>query len=332
MSVGLNLSTDAFAGNRYDFDLAADYLELKAFFSPDNQALSQDITDALELAAEMDYEGVDEELKERGEAASGAVGRISERCRVLADTYPFEVDEEGEVINFQSDDLSFGQAAYLISLVLSHLKSVSDVLYGTPVYPSSDEERNLRKYFQYFATAALAAEVGGPAWSFGFPRPDRTGFIEKLTEIWSVLKDGRVCVNPTAPTQPKDDQIDVFAWREQQDGLPGFLLAAAQVATGANWKNKSIKAHIAGVFTNRWFQPQPVTTFVAYHIIPFARTDLEFQDDVRVLGNILHRLRLPIRVMEANALSKRGVMIEAFDELKNVVDWLKSYEQRASIV
>ena len=330
MSVPLYLPPDAFAGNRNDPDLAADYLELTAFFSPDDQALSQSITDALELAAEEDYETVEEELQAREEAASSAIARISQRRRILDDAYPFDVDDAGDIVRFKSRDLSFGQAAYLVSLVLSHLSSVSDVLTGTPVYPTDAEIRDLRNYFQYLATAGLAAEIGGPAWSFGHPRPDRTGFIEKLTEIWAVLRDGRVNRDPSAPARPKDDQVDVFALRKHRDGLPGFLLAAAQVATGANWKDKSVKTQVAGVFATRWFSPQPVTTLVAYHIVPFARPDDKFRDDVLVLGNILHRLRLPFRVMEAEELVRRGVAIEAFDELPNIVAWLRNYERRGA--
>ena len=331
MSVPLYLPPDAFAGNRSDPDLAADYLELTAFFSPDDQALSQAITDALELAAEEDYETVEEELHAREEAASSAIARIGQRRRILGDAYPFNVDDAGDIVMFKGGDLPFGQAAYLVSLVLSHLSSVSDVLTGTPVYPTDAEIRDLRNYFQYLATAGLAAEIGGPAWSFGHPRPDGTGFIEKLTEIWTALRDGRVHRDPSAPARPKDDQVDVFAWREHRDGLPGFLLAAAQVATGANWKDKSVKTQVAGVFAARWFNPQPVTTLVAYHIVPFARPDDQFRDDVLVLGNILHRLRLPFRVMEAEELAEKGVAIEAFDELPNIVAWLRDYERRGAV-
>ena len=330
MSVTLYLPPDAFSGNRNDPDLAADYLELTAFFSSGNQALSQSITDVLELAAEEDYETIEEELQAREEAASSAIARIGQRRRVLGDAYPFDVEDAGDVVTFECGDLSFGQAAYLISLVLSHLSSVSDVLTGTPVHPTADEIRDLRNYFQYLSTAGLAAEIGGPAWSFGHPRPDGTGFIQKLTEIWTALRDGSVKRDPSAPAQPKDDQVDVFAWREHRDGLPGFLLAAAQVATGANWKEKSVKTQVAGVFAGRWFNPQPVTTLVPYHIVPFARPDDKFRDDVLVLGNILHRLRLPFRVMEAEELAKRGVAIEAFDELPNIVAWLQDYQRRGA--
>jgi len=106
------------------------------------------------------------------------------------------------------------------------------------------------------------------------------------------------------------------------------LLAAAQVATGANWKSKSVKSQVAGVFASRWFNPQPVTTLIAYHIIPFARPDNMFRDDVLVLGNILHRLRLPFRVMEAEDLVRNGVAIETFEKLPQVITWLQDHEHR----
>ena len=112
----------------------------------------------------------------------------------------------------------------------------------------------------------VTAEVGGAAWSFGFPRPDGTGFIRKLSEIRAVLKDGSVKADPASPTAPKDDQVDVFASRGQRDGLPGFLLIAAQVAAGRNWKDKSIKSHIDRVFPARWFERPPATEMVAYHL------------------------------------------------------------------
>ena len=144
-----------------------------------------------------------------------------------------------------------------------------------------------------------------------------------------MLRDGSVKADSAAPAAPKDDQVDVFAWREQRDGLPGFLLVAAQVATGGSWKDKSIKSHIDRVFPARWFDRPPATEMVAYHVIPFARPDDKFRDDVLVLGNVLHRLRVPRRVTEAAGLARNGVMIEAIDQLEAATEWLRLYVERA---
>ena len=329
MSGVVYLPPDEFDGSQKpDLDLAADYLELTAFFSIDQQALSQDIVDTLDLSADGGFKDVDEEIRTREDIATGAISRMDFRRRILKVAYPFDLDETGAVVTFTANEPTLGQTAYLVSLVLSNLRSVSPLIGDATVYPTCDEVRDLRQYFQYFATAAIAAEVGGPAWSFGYPRPDSTDFIKKLTAIWNVIKDGNVEADPSAPAHPKDDQIDVFARREQRDELPGFLLVAGQVATGAKWKEKSIIGHVSGPFYQRWFGRMPVTQLVPYHIIPFARPDEQFRDDVLILGNVLHRLRLPYRVDEAEGLVEKGILVEAFDELGAAVDWVKEYGSR----
>ena len=67
---------------------------------------------------------------------------------------------------------------------------------------------------------------------------------------------------------------------------------------------------------------------VAYHVIPFARPDEKFRDDVLVLGNVLHRLRVPLRVSEAASLVSNGVAVEAFDLLDGASEWIQSYVKR----
>lgn len=328
MSVALYFPLDEFGKENPNFDFSADFLELSAFFSVDSQSFTKDLIGASDIAADEDYADVDEEVTFREEIVSATVTRLDGRARALGTSYPFELDTNGDVLTFSRQNLTHGQAAYLLCLVLSHLKSVSPVLDGSTVYPSDAEIRDLRQYFQYFATAALAAEIRGKAWSFGHPRPDKTGFHTKLQEIWRELKDGVVQRARGAPQRPQDDQIDIFAARLHPDGLPGFLLAAAQVATGKNWRGKSIRSHLTDVFMKRWFGEQPVTQMICYHIIPFSRPDDAFFDDCRVMGNVLHRLRVPYRVEEAVLLSAEGVEIEAFDQLPQAVEWLTAYGRR----
>ena len=330
MNVSVYLPTDEFGGtNPPDLDLAADYLELKAALSPAGQSFSAEIVKGLEIPADEEYTSVNEEIEAREAVATGAVTRIGSRQRVLGQAYPFSTDEPGSTISFLAPKPGLGQAAYLIALILSNLRAITPLLDRPELHPSEDEVKALREHFQYFATAALAAEVGGPAWSFGFPRPDGSGFLTKLSEIWGDLKDGAVNPHPSAPASPKDDKIDVFAWREHTDGLPGFLLAVAQVATGGDWKDKPIKSQVKDIFPKRWFSPVPVTEWVAYHVVPFARPDDLFRDDVLVLGNVLHRIRVPKRVLEAERRLGQGLGIEAFDRLQVAADWVGSYLKNA---
>ncbi len=64
-------------------------------------------------------------------------------------------------------------------------------------------------------------------------------------------------------------------------------------------------------------------------IVPFVVGDEQFIDDVRVMGNVLHRLRLPRRVAEAEPLVEAGATIEGYDRLLEAVQWVTDYRERA---
>lgn len=324
------LPADEFGGSGpINYNVAADFLELEAFFSEEKYALISLIATELEMARDGDFDTVDEEITERDDVAAGAALFVSNRKRALAEAYPFDISEDGRLVTCEINALSHGQAAYLISLVLSNLRAITPLLDGSGMHPTQAEVASLRQYFQYFATAALAAEIGGQAWSFGFPRPDHSGFLSKLKEVWTVLKDGTVDPEEgEVPSNPKDDGIDIFAGRVHADGLPGFLFAAAQVATGANWREKSLRGHLDHVFFRRWFSRQPATPPLPYHIVPFALPETGFRNLVNDLGNVLHRLRVPLRVEQAGKLREQGIEIEAFDQLDGAKEWVRRYASR----
>ena len=71
----LNFPSDEFAvGKSINIDIAADYLEMSALFSKESQSFSEDIVNALELAADTEYDDVDAEVRTRG-------GSCRESCR-----------------------------------------------------------------------------------------------------------------------------------------------------------------------------------------------------------------------------------------------------------
>ena len=330
MTSSLYLPTDAVTGRTIDFDLAADFLELAAFFSDDSTVATSDLANTASIAAAEDHADLEDEIDNgEEEIVSGAVNRLALRARIIGCSYPFVLDDGGDILTCTLNDESFGQAAYALSLVLSNLESLSPILSGSPLHPADDEVRKLREYFQYFATAALAAEVSGDAWSFGFPRPDQSSFVDKLRRVWNVLRDGKIGTQIGAPAQPKDDQVDVFAARLHHDRLPGFPLAEAQVTTGKNPDRKSLKGHLSA-FKSRWFATHPVTEFIAYMIVPFAVKDSQFVDYVRTMGNVLHRLRVPRRVAEANELVTSGRTIEGYEYLSEAARWVAKYRLRGN--
>ena len=330
MAVALYLPADSLRSHPIDFNLAADFLELSAFFAETSSAPTSEIKNAIDIGASEDYLDVDDELRSGSEeVVSATVGLIEARESALGPAYPYRLDEEGDILECVWKGHSLGQTAYVLCLILSNLRSISPILDGSPAYPDEAQVRKLRVYFQYFATAALAAEIGGASWSFGFPRPDHSSFLTKLKAIWQVIGDGRVEAQAGSPNRPKDDQVDVFAARPHPDRLPGFLLAAAQVATGRDWKNKPLRGHLSA-FKSRWFGRQPATDFIPYMIVPFARSREDIVDDVRVMGNMLHRLRVPRKVEEAKRILGAGFAIEAYDRLEEAVRWVADYRSPAA--
>ena len=325
---------DDITGVRNNIDLALDWPKLTAFLARDSLAFSTDIANQITIAsgsiakgknAFLPYEGTDIEIEN---IVVRTVERAEDRSRSLGLSYPFDLDSRGNILRYNTDS-DLGQTAYLLCLVLSKLDTLSPILCGSSLHPDKSEVKRIRQYFQYFATAALAAEIQGQAWSFGFPCLDRSGFVTKLEEIWATLRDGNVGIQQGAPPHAKDDQIDVFAARLHLDRLPGFPLLAAQVATGQDAWQKSLKGHV-DVFRSRWFHSPPVTDFIPYIIVPFASEDREFIDHVRVGGNVLHRLRLPRRVSEAQELVRSGVSIEGYAQLAGAMEWVADYRSRAT--
>lgn len=330
MTVALYPPIDSLTGHPIGFNLAADFLELSAFFAETRSVPASEIKNAMDIGAPEENRDVDKEMREGSEGiVSATVELIETRRGALGSAYPYKLDDTGDILECEWKSNSLGQTTYVLCLLLSNLRSISPILDGSTAHPDDTEVSELRQYFQYFATAALAAEIQGTAWSFGFPRPDHSSFLAKLAEIWQVIRDGHVSAQVGAPARPKDDQVDVFAARPHPDRLPGFLLAAGQVATGGNWKEKSLTGHLSA-FKSRWFGAQPVTDFIPYMIIPFAQPDEEFIDDVRTMGNVLHRLRVPRKVEEAEQLQKAGVGIEAYDRLEEAGQWVADYRSRVA--
>ena len=326
MSLGLYVPLDGLSVGRRESDAAADFLELSAFFSTDGFVRTSDVANEVSIGSNEEAVSIDDEMRDgTEEIVSVVVQRIEARNEVLGSVYPFMLDSNGDILTFEAVGDCLGRGAYILSLVLSNLRT--PLLAGSPLMPNDSEIVSLRRLFQHMSTAALAAEVQGVAWSFGSPRPDGSSFLDKLKEIWVTVNDGTVGRNLGAPDRPQDDKIDVFAARLHPDRLPGFLFAVAQVATGSNWAEKSLIGHL-DAFKRRWFVKAPVTRFIPYMIIPFALDDLTLLDHVVFLGNILHRLRVPLRVSEAQELVEAGVKIEAYNELQRVVEWVVSYRDR----
>ena len=106
MTEKVYLPTDEFEGaGQPDLDIAADFLELSAFFSDEGFSLVQSIVDSLELAGADDFKTVEDEITRREEVTSGAALTILDRNRALGSSYPFRISDDGRVISSEFSNL-----------------------------------------------------------------------------------------------------------------------------------------------------------------------------------------------------------------------------------
>lgn len=253
---------------------------------------------------------------------------IRERMEFLEDCYPFRFSENNEELIYNKDDLNNGSVIYLFCLFLSNTNN-DDIFDDDSFFEINYKVRDL---FQACATWAAAGEVEGHAYSFGFPRPDRSGFLVKLTAIYQHFSDGKVRNTPLpgSSVSPKDEEIDVIAWHPRQDKAPGTYYLLGQAASGHNWLDKSIMG-IIDAFHEIWFEIPPASKstpaiFIPFNIIPNKAETREERISMltRKFGSIFYRYRMPPLAKKGLEISKidQGLTIERTAELNQISDWV----------
>lgn len=252
---------------------------------------------------------------------------LSDRNTSLEDCYPFVIAKSGYRITLKSE-LTVGQSVYLFCLLLSNCRR-GDVLSGTWL-PDVEPARDL---FQACSTVAAAAEVRGCAISFGWPRPnDNPPFLSKLKEVYASFGEGIPVAAPIpgAEIHVKDAEIDIIAWRPRPDRSAGTTYLLGQVASGADWTEKTLKGGI-DYFHRVWFTRPPASTAAATIFIPFAvppGNNGTRRDRMELLsskfGIILDRLRIPLLTSEGVTLAaeKSALTVERIPDLVHIDTWV----------
>lgn len=256
---------------------------------------------------------------------------IADRETALSGCYPFETDSSGYKLSLK-DNLSDGAYIYIFCLLLSNSKT-DNILDGKWL---PDIDHTTRDLFQVCATMAAAGEVAGSAISFGWPRPnDNPPFLQKLKEVYRHLGEGVVVTEARAGVSPspKDEEIDIIAWRPSFDKVAGQVYLLGQVASGDNWQAKSILGGPIRKFHENWFTRQPASIAIPSIFIPHdiqsirngSRYDL-MHAETPCYGTILDRLRLPRRASEGINLADNhhNLTIERRGEIPNVILWVKN--------
>ena len=256
------------------------------------------------------------------------IEELARRMAVLGEAYPFDFSDDNLRIRVKPDQ-TYGSYCYLFCLFLSH-NTAGDLLTGAWL-PEIDN--NVRDLFQACSTVAAAGHVNGCAVSLGSPLPaNAVALLERLRDIYKVFGEGTVvgAVPRGASPYAKDAQIDIIAWTPRRDG-PGTIYMLGQVASGHNWREKSVLGGI-GSFHSTWFAPHPQSDPLAAMFIPHllasiaAGTREEAMNFlIAEFGMIFDRLSVPHLALKGIGLTM-GVnppaLIERVTDLEEIMHWV----------
>ena len=317
----------------------ADWLELKAIASPDARIGFGTLVSGTALT-ENDQEPniADEDIAEE-ELVLGVQNEIARRAQVMGTDYPFRIDDKGRALHFVTP-VSQAGSVYLFCLFLSHAFDRAIV----PKKLAPKVTNNTRDLFQACSTIAAGGFVEGPSKSFGFPRPDGSTFLTALHRIYKLFGDGKPVTEPrpAAAKRIKDNGIDIIAWKRSPDGLPCTVYLIGQVASGNDWKDKSVKADRIH-FHSYWFRTQPASQAHDAVFMPFGLEPEDPEDGTpyeEVLtdymqekgyrfGNLFYRDRVVSHLAKGLQLIAEGELeIERHGALTKIIKWVENYTKR----
>jgi hypothetical protein len=285
---------------------------------------------------------LDEEILEEHRATFVEIAfeEIGYRSETVGKSYPFELDVHGGKVTCTIDEKleHAGQLVYVFCLLASALREGRLTL---PASRSDKVKREIAQPFQICACLAAGGFFNGAVSSFGFPRATGDGFLPALRNAYSRVRLGKVVsrVPPGLPEKLKDAGIDVIAWRDHPDRLPGKLYLLGQCASGCDWRDKSVLAYTNSLHAS-WFAPPPATHFTPAMFIPFPiehevneSKEVEYREvlhnsclyDERSFGIIFDRGRMAHYAKQGMDLPPdQRKEIDGSDLLDQVRDWILS--------
>ena len=337
----------------------ADWLELQTLLDPRGVSTRASLLHVMDIledeAAEPDRvdietgEVLDESILEgnRQQVVDVTFEELNYRKEKLGESYPFEVDLPRYRLTRGVDVpvTHVGQVVYLFCLLSSSIRERK----FQPHEALTQAERDIADAFQVCACLAAGGYMNGDVSSFGFPRATGTNFLTALRQTFARFGIGTVRASDDIPdglpTSLKDGGIDVIAWRDHPDGMPGKFYLIGQCASGLQWRDKSVVEYIRQLHGS-WFTHRPAEHSTPAMFIPFtfhhdiperAGTYLDavknrFWHEESRFGVIFDRLRIAHFANEGMSFSAlHRDRIEGSNRFADVTAWVQSTCQTAGL-
>jgi hypothetical protein len=228
----------------------ADWLELGALLAKDRNSSYGDLERVLRRSALAELQ-TDEEIERK---IAEVADELNQRSQSAADAYPFRID--GSVIGVRPRIRSL--EPYLFCLCLSYFGDRRRP--GDTIFP--------RRLFEDLSSAAAGNYLSGAAIRFGSPRSK--GIPRAFSKAVTALCMEHIGEGQSFREQPvlkaKDGGLDVVAWRDSPDRLPGKLLLFGACASGDDWDDDKLGQLNPDSFCKEWLAVLPVSLIKAFFI------------------------------------------------------------------
>lgn len=293
----------------------ADWLEVAAIESYPRPFSAADFIGSLDLANDPDLEETPSDMDRDIVGGSfelvmdQATTEVRWRAAILGDYYPFELSLRGHTWAITFAPRSRASKRSSVGVRRAHATYVTSLLVSATrnelVAKSGEDQAEW--VFQAIAYLVAPAFVGGYAFWMGFPRPTGAGFGEALETLVSQIGVGeRGPHRLTDQVHAKDGGVDLVGWTTFGDDRRNIMIWYGQVATGSNWRDKSVESRLDSHFLS-WLSRRPSKHYLPVMYIPHVLHDAvpqsaaanfeQYRADLEVtleaeLGVVIDRIRL----------------------------------------
>lgn len=252
----------------------ADWLELMALQSSDDNSSKGDLESALSIASVFRREHTEAKIL-------SVFAELESRARASGGAYPFVID--GAVLQFRGDRTEY--SSYLFCLALSY--------FGWSTKRSWEIDINPWLLFEELSAIAAAEFIGGRVHRFGTSRllTNKTSvFRSAINQLCIELGEG-VRFRPQPTRWKKDDKVDLVAWKEFTDKKRSKLIMFGQCSVGENFKDK-LSDLDPDAFWRKWMSESNVSPHLKSFYIPHRIPELDWDNQGRECGIIFDRCRV----------------------------------------